>query len=201
MSMDKREAMKKIKEEVVGLSGALADERCANEVFPVLGEGSHDADIMFIGEAPGKNEAATGRPFCGASGNLLTELVESIGLKRDEVYITNVVKDRPPGNRDPYPDEISLYGPFLERQIDIIQPKVIGALGRFSMDYVMRLLGLEQEIGPISQLHGQAFKTPAPWGEGSLYVVPLFHPAVAIYNRNQRPVLEEDMRILLTCLI
>lgn len=199
--MDTREEMRKIKDEIVAMEGTLADERRANEVFPVLGEGSHSAEIMFIGEAPGKNEAATGRPFCGASGKLLTELIESIDLKRDDVYITNVVKDRPPGNRDPYPDEIALYGPFLERQINIIQPKVIGALGRFSMDYVMRLMGLEHELGPISQLHGQAFKTKAPWGEGSLHVVPLYHPAVAIYNRNQRPLLEEDMQILLTCLV
>lgn len=199
--MTKRDEMLKIKEEVVALSGALAGERRANGVFPVLGEGSHDAEIMFIGEAPGKNEAATGRPFCGAAGKVLSELVESIGLTRDEVYITNVVKDRPPNNRDPYPDEIALYGPFLERQINIIKPKVVAALGRFSMDYVMRLFSLEHELKSISQIHGRAFKTKSPWGDSSLFVVTLYHPAVAIYDRNQRGILEEDMKVLLTCLI
>ena len=199
--MDKREEMRKIKEEVVAMGGTLADERRDNEVFPVLGEGGHDAEIMFIGEAPGKNEAASGRPFCGASGKILTKLVESIDLTRDEVYVTNVVKDRPPANRDPYPDEIALYGPFLERQIDVIRPKVVAALGRFSMDYVMRMMGLEHEIDSISKIHGKAFKIKAPWGDGGLYVVPLYHPAVAIYNRSKLGELEEDMQVLLTCLI
>ena len=197
--MDKREEMKKIRDEVVALGGALAQERRANGTLPVLGEGNHDAEIMFIGEAPGKNEAATGRPFCGAAGKILTELVESIGLTRDEVYVTNIVKDRPPENRDPLPDEINLYGPFLDRQIHIIQPKVIATLGRFSMDYVMRLFGLESDLEPISRGHGKAYKLTAPWG--SLHIVPLYHPAAAIYTRSLRDTLDEDFKVLLTCLI
>src|SRR3989344_4714607 len=98
---------------------------------------------MFIGEAPGKNEAATGRPFCGVSGRILDELFVSAGIDRKNVYVTNIVKDRPPANRDPLPEEISTYARFLDRQIDIIQPKVIATLGRFSMDYIMRQFGLE----------------------------------------------------------
>ena len=193
--------VRKIKEEIIALKESpLFAERVKNKVFPVIGEGSHDSQIMFVGEAPGKNEAASGRPFCGAAGKILTELVESIGLTRDEVYVTNIVKDRPPENRDPLPDEIMLYAPFLDRQIHIIQPKVIATLGRFSMDYVMRLLGLEFEIEPISKAHGKAYKVDAAWGT-SLYVVPLYHPAAAIYTRSLRETLDEDFKIILTCLL
>ena len=205
--MTKLDKMKQIKDEVVELPGELADLRRAQGTFPVLGEGSHDAEMMFVGEAPGKNEAATGRPFCGAAGKILTELVESIGLKREEVYVTNIVKDRPPENRDPLPDEIKLYGPFLERQINVIQPRVIATLGRFSMDYIMRLMGLELEIEPISKAHGKAYKVEAPWSStdgrsgGSLHVVPLYHPAAAIYTRSLRETLDEDFKIILTCLV
>src|SRR6185369_9841504 len=100
--MSKSDQMKEIKDEVVELKNSpLYAYRTENKYFPVIGEGSHDANIMFVGEAPGKNEAMTGKPFCGASGRVLTEMVESVGLKREDVYITNVVKDRPPENRDP----------------------------------------------------------------------------------------------------
>jgi len=197
--MDKREEMRKIKEEIITMSGELADERRKNEMQPVVGEGSHDAKIMFVGEAPGKNEAKSGRPFCGASGRLLDGLIDSIDLKRDDVFITNIVKDRPTANRDPHPDEIELYGPYLDRQFKIIQPKVIAALGRFSMDYVMRHFKLDEHIDKISNLHGKHFEVEAPWG-GSLFIAPLYHPAVAIYNRKQKGLLEDDMRNLLSCL-
>jgi len=90
----------------------------------VIGEGSHFSKIMFVGEAPGRNEAKTGRPFCGAAGKILDDLLGSVAIKREDVYITNIVKDRPPQNRDPLPEEIDSYGPFLDRQIEIIQPKV-----------------------------------------------------------------------------
>lgn len=198
--MTKHEAMLQIRDEVVALSGVLADERRLNGTFAVLGEGSHDADILFVGEAPGKNEAATGRPFCGAAGRVLDELLATIDVKREEVYITNIVKDRPPENRDPFPDEIALYGPFLKRQIDVIQPRVIATLGRFSMDYVMRLLGLEVQIEPISRAHGKVYHIDAPWGRG-LQIIPLYHPAASIYNRALRTTLEEDMQVIIPCLL
>src|ERR1700751_4396088 len=131
---NKTELLKQIKDEVVNLGkGELYKERIKNKVFPVIGEGSHDAAIMFIGEAPGKNEAATGRPFVGAAGKILTQMLEELGIKREDIYITNIVKDRPHQNRDPLPEEIGAYGPFLDRQIGIIQPKVLATLGRFSM--------------------------------------------------------------------
>ena len=130
--MSNSELLKKIRDEVWdGEHLPLYSERIRNGVYPVLGEGSHEAKIMFIGEAPGRNEALQGRPFCGAAGKVLDELLLSAGILRASVYITNIVKDRPPQNRDPLPEEISAYGPFLDRQIEIIKPAVIATLGRF----------------------------------------------------------------------
>lgn len=192
---DRTELLKKIKEEVLNLKESpLYQERVKNGVFPVIGEGSHHAKIMFVGEAPGKNEAATGRPFCGTSGKLLDEFLASSGIQRQEVYITNIVKDRPPFNRDPLPDEIRIYGPFLDRQIEIIQPEVIATLGRFSMDYIMRKFGLDSDLKPISQMHGKVFEAES--GYGKLKIIPLYHPAVAIYNRTTKDVLIKDFQVL-----
>ena len=138
MGNDRSQALKQIREEVQNLKESpLYQERVNNQTLPVIGEGSHNAQLMFIGEAPGRNEAKTGRPFCGSAGKILDDLLTSIGVKREAVYITNIVKDRPPSNRDPLPEEIAIYGPFLDRQIDIIKPLVIVTLGRFSMSYIM----------------------------------------------------------------
>ncbi|MEK7582370.1 MAG: uracil-DNA glycosylase, partial [Patescibacteria group bacterium] len=138
MSTDeKTELLRHIRDEVVNLTGSpLYADRVKGGVYPVIGEGNHHATIMFVGEAPGRNEAKTGRPFVGAAGKILDQLLEGVGIDRKDVYITNIVKDRPPFNRDPVPEEIEAYGPFLDRQITIIQPKVIATLGRFSMVYV-----------------------------------------------------------------
>lgn len=191
----KFEAMKQIRDELLDFKESpLYAERVANNMFPVIGEGSHDADIMFVGEAPGKNEAQTGRPFCGASGRILDELLQHIGVDRKTVYVTNVVKDRPTNNRDPKPEEIELYAPFLDRQITVIQPKVIATLGRFAMDYIMRRYGLEDQVGAISALHGKVFTTTI--GEQEVSVVPLYHPAVAVYNRTQLDELKKDFEVL-----
>ncbi len=172
----------------------LYDYRKENGYKPVIGEGSPTADVLFIGEAPGKQEAKSGRPFVGASGRVLDELLASIGLDRGDVYITNVVKDRPPDNRDPHADEIDLYAPLLDRQIAIIQPKVIATLGRFAMDFVLSKFDAPQQGEKISRLHGQAIEVEAPYGP--VMVVPLYHPAVALYNRNQRGTLEDDFQVL-----
>jgi uracil-DNA glycosylase family 4 len=191
----KTEALKKIKDEVVALSDSpLATYRRENNYFPVIGEGDHDAHIMFVGEAPGENEAKTGRPFCGRAGKVLEKLLEGVGIKREEVYITNIVKDRPPKNRDPLPDDIALYAPFLDRQIEIIKPKVIATLGRFSMQYVMNRYGLESKLDSISRIHGQVFDTEVN-GE-KVKVVPLYHPAAAIYNQELIKQLEADFQVL-----
>ncbi len=187
--------MRQIKDEVVALKNSpLYKERIANKVFPVIGEGSHFAEIVFIGEAPGKNEALTGKPFCGASGRVLDELLESVKLDRKDIYITNIVKDRPTGNRDPLPEEIEVYGPFLDRQIEIIKPKIIATLGRFSMDYIMRKFGLDFDIEPISKIHGKIFETDASFGK--MKIIPLYHPAVAIYNSHTKDTLKEDFKVL-----
>ncbi len=193
--MSKTDELKKIRDEVMDLKDSpLYAERMKNKVFPVIGEGSHDADIMFVGEAPGRNEAKTGRPFCGAAGGILDELLSSVGIPRKDVYITNIVKDRPPFNRDPLPREIESYGPFLDRQIEIIRPKVIATLGRYSMDYIMRKLGLEAELEPISRAHGKTYEAKASYG--SVTIIPLYHPAVAIYNNSTKETLMEDFKVL-----
>ncbi|MDP2705444.1 MAG: uracil-DNA glycosylase [Patescibacteria group bacterium] len=192
---EKTPLLKQIRDEVVKLSASpLYSERVKNKVFPVIGEGSHDACIMFVGEAPGRNEAATGRPFCGAAGKLLDEMLASINIPRTDVYITNIVKDRPTENRDPTPQEIEIYAPFLDRQIDIIQPKVIATLGRFSMAYLFNKFGLEFELEPISRIHGKTFKAAVSYGD--ITIIPLYHPAVAIYNIHMKETLFKDFEIL-----
>ncbi|MDE2038101.1 MAG: uracil-DNA glycosylase [Patescibacteria group bacterium] len=200
MNPSKYDALKRIRDELLAFSHSpLYEYRTANGYLPVVGEGSHDATIMFVGEAPGQNEAKTGRPFCGAAGTFLTELIEGIGLKREQVYITNIVKDRPPENRDPTPEEIALYSPFLDRQVKIIKPRVIATLGRHSMGYVMRRYDLDLELEPISRIHGKSFETtfidennePQP-----LTVVALYHPASALYNGGMRGTHKQDFEIL-----
>lgn len=193
--MSKTDQLKKILDAVWKLKDSpLYQYRLANKYYPVIGEGSHDAQIMFIGEAPGLNEAKTGRPFCGVSGRILDELLQSASIKREAVYITNIVKDRPPGNRDPLPEEIAFYGPFLNKQIQIIQPKIIATLGRFSMRYLMEKFGLADQILSISQAHGQVFLAQADYGP--IKIVPLYHPAVAVYNPNEKETLKKDFAVL-----
>ena len=185
------EELRKIKDEVLALSASpLYQYRVENKYFAVIGEGSHEASIMFVGEAPGENEAKTGRPFCGRAGKVLDMLLESIGVERKDVYVTNIVKDRPPGNRDPFPEEISIYAPFLDRQIEIIKPKIVATLGRFSMVYVMNRYGLEFELDSISKLHGKSFQT------SNFKLVPLYNPAAAIYNQHLLDTLKEDFKVL-----
>jgi uracil-DNA glycosylase len=146
----------------------------------VPGEGPADAQIMFIGEGPGFYENEQGRPFVGAAGKFLDELLSMINMKREDVFITNVVKCRPPGNRDPLPDEIQICtSNYLFRQIDAINPKVIVTLGRHSM-------GLFLPDAKISNVHGQSV-----WVKGRL-VVPMYHPAAALHQQSLRPALEKD---------
>jgi uracil-DNA glycosylase family 4 len=145
----------------------------------VMGDGNADADIVFIGEAPGKNEDEQGLPFVGAAGKFLNEMLATIGLDRSDIYITNIVKYRPPNNRDPLPDEKAAFLPFLRAQLDIIQPKLIVTLGRHSMDSL--LPGLQ-----ISEAHGQ------PKRYNGLVYMPLFHPAAALYNGGLRQTLIDD---------
>ncbi|NQV88227.1 MAG: uracil-DNA glycosylase [Parcubacteria group bacterium] len=193
--VEREKLLKQIKKEILDLKKSpLYAERVKNKVYPVIGEGDHFAKIMFVGEAPGKNEAITGKPFCGTSGKILDELLSSVSIKREKVYITNIVKDRPSMNRDPSPDEIEIYGPFLDRQVEIIQPKVIATLGRFSMVYIMKKFGLDFDIQPISSAHGKSFEAETSYGK--VKIIPLYHPAAAIYNQHLKETLIKDFKIL-----
>jgi len=146
----------------------------------VPGEGPENTEIMFIGEAPGFHEDRQGRPFVGAAGKFLEELLASIGLTRDDVYICNVIKCRPPSNRDPQPDEMAACKPFLDKQIELVQPKLIVTLGRFSM---ARYFPNTQ----ITRIHGQ------PKRIGNRIYYPMFHPAAALHQPKWRSVVKEDM--------
>ncbi len=167
---------------------------CRTRTYPVVGKGSHSAEILFCGEAPGYWEDQKGEPFVGKAGKILEILLESIGLGRKDVYIANLLKCRPPENRDPNLSEIKACTPYLEKQIDIIKPKVICPLGRFSMNFLMEKFGLKDKIEPIGKIHGQLFEVNSLFQQTKL--VPLYHPAVATYNPNMTTVLKKDFQIL-----
>ncbi len=187
--------LKKIKDEILACQKCpLRQEREKNHYYPVIGEGNHQAKIMFIGEAPGLQEAKHARPFCGPAGHILDQLLQSAGLKRKDVYIANILKDRPPKNRDPQPTEIKACTPYLERQIMLIKPKCLCSLGRYAMNYLMDKFGLRDKIEPIGRIHGRVFQAPEKFGKLSL--IPFYHPATAVYNSNMKPVLEKDFQIL-----
>ncbi|HEY6737101.1 MAG TPA: uracil-DNA glycosylase [Candidatus Saccharimonadia bacterium] len=149
----------------------------------VFGVGSPTAEIMFVGEAPGKNEDLQGEPFVGAAGKFLNEMLASIGLERKDIYISNIVKYRPPDNRDPTPEEIEAFKPYLLRQIAVIKPKLVVFLGRHSMNVFLPEL-------KISQAHGQPVRK-----NGQVYL-PLFHPAAALYNGGMRETLMADFALI-----
>lgn len=149
----------------------------------VFGDGSAEAEIVFVGEAPGKNEDAQGKPFVGAAGKFLNEMLEMIGMKRADVYITNIVKYRPPENRDPYPDEKLAFMPYLESQLEVIEPKLTVTLGRHSLNCFLPDLS-------ISAVHGQPKRF-----KGRVYL-PLFHPAAALYNSAMRQTLIDDFDLI-----
>ena len=156
---------------------------CETRTYSVPGEGPEKSDILFIGEGPGFHEDQQGRPFVGPSGKLLDDLLSLIGLSRPDVYIANVVKCRPPNNRDPLPGEVKACRKYLDQQIRLVDPKVIVTLGRFSL-----IRFLPQET--ISKVHGQ----PRLWGHR--YIFPMYHPAAALHQGNLRHVLEDDIRKL-----
>ena len=189
--MDKSEKLAKIAEKIEKLEESpLYDYRIKNDYKPVIGEGDLDAKIMFIGEAPGAHEAKTGKPFVGRAGKLLDSLLDNINLKRKDVYITNIVKDRPPSNRTPLVGEIKIYAPFLEKQINIIEPEIIATLGRLAMSFLLKTYDHPQKDKKIGELHGQILE--AQTGNGKIKIIPLYHPAAVFYNRNLEKKLEED---------
>jgi len=161
----------------------ICPELAASAHNLVMGDGNLNADIVFIGEAPGKNEDEQGLPFVGAAGKFLNEMLAQAGMERSDVYITNIVKYRPPNNRDPLPEEKKAFWPYLTRQLDIIAPKVVVTLGRHSMEYFL-------PEAKISMVHGEAKRIT--FGDKKIVIVPLYHPAAALYNGGMRQTLIDD---------
>jgi len=153
----------------------------------VMGDGNIDTDIVFIGEAPGKKEDETGLPFVGAAGKFLNEMLLTIDMDRSDIFITNIVKYRPPNNRDPLPEEKKAFWPYLVRQLNVIKPQIVVTLGRHSMEYFI-------PGQKISAVHGQP-KT-ITFGEAKIVIVPLYHPAAALYNGSMRATLISDFNKL-----
>lgn len=177
MADDKRSKLDAIKDDII--KNKVCPELAASAKQLVFGSGSPNAEMVLIGEAPGKNEDEQGLPFVGAAGKFLNEMLASISLGREDVYITNIVKYRPPNNRDPLPQEKQAFLPYLRSQLEVIKPKLVITLGRHSMDSL--LPGLQ-----ISKCHGQPKRF-----EGQVYL-PLFHPAAALYNGSLRATLMSD---------
>jgi uracil-DNA glycosylase len=177
MATDKQKLLDQIKADII--KNNVCPDLAQEATQLVFGDGNPNADMVFIGEAPGKNEDLQGKPFVGAAGKFLNEMLAGIGLNREDVYITNIVKYRPPENRDPYPDEKVAFLPFLRSQLEVIAPKLVVTLGRHSMDSL--LPGLQ-----ISKVHGQPKRY-----KGQVYL-PLFHPAAALYNGAMRQTLVDD---------
>jgi len=169
-------------------------KQCTNIV---VGDGNVDADILFVGEAPGRNEDEQGVPFCGAAGKNLDKLLENVGLSRKDIYIANILKCRPPENRDPLPEEIKAHTPWLLKQIRDMKPKVVCSLGNYATKFFLSgcdVEGMKNQLG-ITQVHGKVREIEI---DGlKIKLIPLFHPAAIIYNRTKlTPLWEEDMEIV-----
>lgn len=158
----------------------------------VVGAGSLDAEVVLVGEAPGRTEDELGLPFVGRAGKVLDELLGKAGLSRDEVFIMNLVKCRPPNNRRPKKVEIAACEPYLVEQLNIIEPKVFAPMGNSPLSYFFRRYGLDRVV--IGDVHGEAIQVKESWGWVTLF--PIYHPAAAIYNRGLTETLEEDMKRL-----
>ena len=181
-----------IRDEVLGCT------KCSlykSRTYPVIGQGNHQADIVLVAEAPGANENRSGRPFYGQAGKVLDELLESVNLKREDIYITNILKCRPPGNRNPKLEEIQACTPFLLRQLKIIQPRIVGCLGSFASHFIMEQYSLSDCCAGMNQIHGKSFEVKRP--DCTVRIVPLYHPAVASYNSNMIEILKNDFLSLM----
>lgn len=185
MTNNKQVLLEQIKADIIKNNICLDLAREATNL--VMGDGNSDADIVLIGEAPGKNEDESGLPFVGAAGKFLNEMLETVGMARGDIYITNIVKYRPPNNRDPEPEEKRAFWPYLVRQLNVIQPKLVVTLGRHSMEYFL-------PNQKISIIHGQPKRIT--FGDTKLVIVPLYHPAAALYNGSMRATLIDDFKKL-----
>jgi uracil-DNA glycosylase family 4 len=183
MGTNKQAKLDEIKQQII--DAKVTPELAATATQMVFGDGNTDADIVFIGEAPGKNEDLQGKPFVGAAGKFLNEMLAMIDLERQDVYITNIVKYRPPNNRDPLPEEKEEFLAYLEKQLEVIQPKLVVTLGRHSLNCFLPEL-------QISMCHGKPMRH-----RGRVYL-PLFHPAAALYNGGMRQTLIDDFALIPT---
>ncbi len=187
--MAKQDELDNIKQQI--LDNGVCPGLAATATQLVFGDGSPDAKLVFIGEAPGKNEDLQGKPFVGAAGKFLNEMLESIGMKREDVYITNIVKYRPPDNRDPEPEEKKAFLPYLQAQLEVIQPVMVVTLGRHSLGCFLPDL-------QISKVHGEPKRIRLQFKRGNdkngfkVVILPLFHPAAALYNGSMRQTLIDD---------
>lgn len=184
--MDKSQALEALQAKII--ADEICPELAAQATQLVMGDGNPDANIVFIGEAPGQKEDEQGLPFVGAAGKFLNEMLNEAGMERGDVYITNIVKYRPPNNRDPLPEEKAVFLPYLLRQLEIIDPKVVITLGRHSMEYFL-------PNAKISQAHGQAVRKKVLYHDKTEHewlFIPLYHPAAALYNGSMRQVLIDD---------
>lgn len=184
--MNKQTQIEQLAQSII--DNKICQELAASATQLVMGDGNPDADIVFIGEAPGKNEDEQGKPFVGAAGKFLNEMLAAAGMERSDVYITNIVKYRPPNNRDPLPEEKAAFLPYLLRQLEIIDPKAIITLGRHSMEYFL-------PDAKISQIHGHAVRKKVRYHDKTEHewlIIPLYHPAAALYNGGMRQTLIDD---------
>jgi DNA polymerase len=180
------------------LTSNVTPELAASATQLVFGDGSPDADIVFIGEAPGKQEDEQGKPFVGASGKFLNEMLEMIHLERKDIYITNIVKYRPPNNRDPLPEEKKAFLPYLQSQLEVIKPKIIVTLGRHSTNCFLPDLQISKSHGQPKHIRLQ-FKSKES-DVFSVVILPLYHPAAALYNGGMRQTLIDDFAEIPTIL-
>lgn len=185
---DKQRRLDAIRQKILG--DHVTPELAAQATQLVFGDGNPDADVVFIGEAPGKNEDIEGKPFVGAAGKFLSEMLAGIGMKREDIYITNIVKYRPPNNRDPLPEEKKAFLPYLQAQLEVIRPKIVVTLGRHSLSCFLPDL-------QISKVHGEPKRIRINFHDGGhegypLVILPLFHPAAALYNGSMRQTLIDD---------
>lgn len=185
---DKQRRLDAIRQKILG--DHVTPELAAQATQLVFGDGNPDADVVFIGEAPGKNEDIEGKPFVGAAGKFLSEMLAGIGMKREDIYITNIVKYRPPNNRDPLPEEKKTFLPYLQAQLEVIRPKIVVTLGRHSLSCFLPDL-------QISKVHGEPKRIRINFHDGGhegypLVILPLFHPAAALYNGSMRQTLIDD---------
>lgn len=183
--LSKAELLAAVGADMEAIASELPLANSGRDIVP--GEGSSSAKIMFIGEAPGEEEARQRRPFVGRSGQLFRQVLTKVGYSPTEVYISNIVKVRPPGNRDPMPDEITAFKPFLDREIAILEPDLIVTLGRYSMGKF--LPGVK-----ISQVHGRLHKVA--WNDKTMFVLPMYHPAAALRAPNVKQAFEADFQKL-----